>query len=254
MGAIESRAGGKMDERWIWASVAVAAGVVVGAVAGAGVRRMLGRPGGRGPLREVAGPLSLFVFWLSVATGIVIAVAVSSPETLKPIPADILGWLPDVAIAGLLLIGGYALGLMVAAALGRPFAHVAGRSGRALERLVKAAFIGGAGILALSQLGVDTTVIDILVAGLVLTTAAALAGLSVVGGRVVAANVAAGRALSGILAVGVPIRLTDVEGLIVELDVAHLTMETGEGRLVVPYETLMQEPFLLPSSPDQSAG
>ena len=60
-------------------------------------------------MQEIAGPASIFVFWLATSAGVVAAMAMTNPETLEPIPSDILRWLPNVLAAGLILLVGYAL-------------------------------------------------------------------------------------------------------------------------------------------------
>lgn len=238
-----------MDEQWIWAGVSVVAGLVVGALAGALIRRSLDRPKRQPAVRQIAGPLSLLAFWLLVATGIVVAVAVSSPDRLEPVPTDILDWLPDAAIAGLLLIGGYAVGLMLAATIGRAAAQVSGRRNRVVEGGVRTVVFGGAVVLALNQLGVDTDVVEILVAGLVFGLAAALAGIAIVGGRGVAAHVAAGRTLRHVVDIGATIRVGDISGVVKDTAVAHLVLTTDEGTLNVPYGSIIDLPVLVTSPP-----
>ncbi len=236
-----------MDEQWIWAGVSIVAGLVVGALVGAVIRRSLDQPSRQPAVRQIAGPLSLLAFWLLVATGIVVAVAVSSPDRLEPVPTDILDWLPDAAIAGLLLIGGYAVGLMLAAAIGRATAQVSGRRNRLVEGAVRTLVFGGAVILALNQLGVDTDVVEIIVAGLVFGVAAALAGIAIVGGRVVAAHVAAGRTLRHVVEVGATIRVGEISGVVADTSVAHLVLATDEGTLNVPYGAIIDLPLLVTS-------
>ncbi len=238
-----------MDERWIWAGIAVGGGIALGAIVAFVLRRLLDREDRRPALREIASPLSLFAFWVLTATGMVLAVAVSSPETLRPIPRDILDWLPNVALAGLLMIGGYALGITLAATVGRAVTHASGVRQRTLERTVRTGVLGGAAILALSQLGVDTTVLNILIAGLVFGIAAALAGIAVVGGRSVAGHVAAGRTLQPSLPLGAHVRIGGIVGEVVETQIAHVLLETDDGRVLVPYGAVLDEPIYLLDPP-----
>ena len=134
----------------------------------------------------------------------------------------------------LLLIGGYAVGLTIAAAVGRAVERVAGHRNRMLERTVRTVVLAGSLILALSQVGVDTTVVNLLIAGVVFATATVLAGISVVGGRQVAAHVAAGRVLQRVIEVGMQIEAGDVAGVVAELRVAHVLVDTDDGRILVP--------------------
>ena len=133
-----------MNERWIWAAIAVGAGVLLGAAVAIVIRRQLSRAHRRLAAQEIAKPLSTFggvpdpgVFWIVFAAGVLVAVAVSSPENLETVPTELLAWLPRLAVAGLLLIGGYAVGLTIAAAVGRAVERVAGYRNRMLERTVR---------------------------------------------------------------------------------------------------------------------
>lgn len=99
------------DERWIWGGIAIGLGLVVGAMAGWLIRRWLSNERRRPALQAVASPASLFVFWLSLATGVLFAIAAINPETLRPIPRNLIDWLPNVLAAGLILLAGFAAGL-----------------------------------------------------------------------------------------------------------------------------------------------
>ena len=241
-----------MDERWIWAAIAVGAGLLLGAAAAIVIRRQLSRAHRRLAAQEIAKPLSTFVFWIVFAAGVLVAVAVSSPENLETVPTELLAWLPRLAVAGLLLIGGYAVGLTIAAAVGRAVERVAGHRNRMLERAVRTVVLAGSLILALSQVGVDTTVVNLLIAGVVFATAAVLAGISVVGGRQVAAHVAAGRVLQRVIEVGMQIEAGDVAGVVAELRVAHVLVDTDDGRILVPYGILMDKPIRIPATGGRS--
>ena len=237
-----------MNERWIWAAIAVGAGLLLGAAVAIVIRRQLSRAHRRVAAQEIAKPLSTFVFWIVFAAGVLVAVAVSSPENLETVPTELLAWLPRLAVAGLLLIGGYAVGLTIAAAVGRAVERVAGHRNRMLERTVRTVVLAGSLILALSQVGVDTTVVNLLIAGVVFATATVLAGISVVGGRQVAAHVAAGRVLQRVIEVGMQIEAGDVAGVVAELRVAHVLVDTDDGRLLVPYGILMDKPIRIPET------
>lgn len=232
-----------LDEPGFWVAVSIGGGLLAGAVLGLAIRRSLDRDGRRPALREIAGPLSQFAFWLSVAVGLVVALSTSSPETLSPIPARILEWLPNLAVAGVLLIVGYALGLVLSAAIGRSLGGATGVRRRSVERGARAVVVGGAGILALSQLGVDTTVLNILLGAMSFGICAALAGVAVVGGRTVSADLASGRALQSQLEVGDQIDAGDVSGAIVGLTPTHLLLEVDGRTVLVPYHWLAERPF-----------
>ena len=231
-----------MDSKWVWAAGAVVGGVALGSIVGLVLRRVLGREGRRPAVREIASPASLFAFWLFTATGIVVAVAMSSPATLEPVPRDILNWLPNAAVAGLFLIAGYAVGLTLSAALGGALTRASGQRRRWVERLVRGVIVAGSAILALDQVGVDTTILHILIGAAAGGLAAALAGVAIMGSRHVAADVAAGRVLQRWLS-GATIESASASGAVVDLGVTHAVIVdpvSGRRRLV-PYSVLAGE-------------
>ncbi len=234
-----------MNEWWT-AAVYVVAGVVVGAVLGALVRRFLGRSKRREALRQVARPTSALVFWLFVAAGLVAAVASTSPETLDPIPSDVLAWLPRVGVAGLILIAGYVLGTLAAAAVNRTAVRATGRRQPVAEAATRFAVIGAATVLALSQLGIDTTILNILVAAVAFGTAFALAGVAIAGGRHIARSVAAGKAVADLVEPGRRITLGGYTGPIVKITATHVVIALDDGsQAVLPLSESDHAPLLI---------
>ena len=246
------------DNQWLIAAIAVGVGLTVGAVGGAWLRRYLQRETNRTALREIAVPASLFLFWLATATGVVIATATLSPDTLRPLPSQILGWLPNVIAASLVLLVGYAVAAAASRSIARAFERATGNRSLLAERTLRAAVIAGAIVLALGQLGVETTILIVLTAGVVLSVALAAALLAGLGGRRVAESIAAGRALSSHLQEGQQIRLGADSYTIVELRPATAVLQSNAvEQLVITYANLLDTPFHIaappPSEPDQAS-
>ncbi len=237
------------DQPWVWAVGSVIAGLLVGAVAAALARRYLGHEKRRAPLRAVAAPTSTFLFWLATATGVVFAIGATSPDTLKPIPRDIIDWMPNALVAGLLILGGYAAGAALSVGFGSTIERATGRSQRGVERVVRWAIMGAAIVLALGNLGVETTSLQIILAGVVFALALSFALIAGLGGRDVAANIASGRTLRSDLVVGATIVSGDVSGTVVDLRPALVVIETDDGRRVfVPFARLLDAPFEIGSA------
>ena len=244
-----------IDERWLFASLAVLAGLVVGAVGGAWLRRWLQRETNRIGVREIAGPASLILFWFATATGIVVAMASSSPETLRPLPRQVLNWLPNVVAAGLIILGGYAVAAATSRSVARAFERITGNRNRLAERSLRTVILTGSAILALGQLGVETTILIVLTSGVVFSiglTAALLAGH---GGRIVARSIAAGRVLGVDLKVGQKIQLGNEQLLIAELRPATAVLESASSeRILISYTALFETPIrILPNARNQEA-
>lgn len=243
-----------MNEWWRAAGY-IAAGVTLGVLAGVVSRRVLDRPRRRDALRQAARPTSALLFWLFVAAGLVAAVASTSPATLDPIPSDILAWLPRAGVGGLLLIGGYVLATISAAAVGRAATRATGRRQPLAEAATRAAVIGAAVVLALSQLGIDTTILNILVAAIAFGTALALAGLTTVGGSHVARSVAAGRSVAALVAPGVRVTLAGYTGIVQQVTATHVVVDLDDGdEVVLPLSTADHSPLVIHAVDDSDRG
>jgi small-conductance mechanosensitive channel len=225
-----------MDSRWIGAIGAIVAGLLVGAVAGFWARRRLTRATDRPVLSSLGSASGAFLFWFFTAVGVVFAIGAVSPETLRPIPRQVLGYLPRVLAAGLILLIGYAAAGIAGGLLGGALGRATGRPQRELDLGVRYTVVVLAIILALAQLGVNVTIVTVLVGAMALTIGAAIAMLIGLGGRQLASELAAGRYLRRHLQVGSTIDVGDYRGTIVALHPATIEINEGNGSVVhAPY-------------------
>ena len=238
-----------LDSRWIYAGSAVVAGFVIGALLATVARRVLADGHRRPAVRAVAGPTGTFLFWFCAVTGLVTALGFTSPETLRPIPSDVLAWIPRALAAGLVLLAGYAVGGAVGTGVAAAAQRAIGHRPAALERALRWGVVAIAVVLALSNLGVETTLLQIAVAGMVFSVGLAAALIAGVGSRSVAASIAAGRALREELTVGAEVTLPGTTGDVlsgtitaVRPVVIHVE-DGGGGTVVVPIARLLDGPF-----------
>lgn len=230
--------------RWILALIALAGSLLVGEVAGRIVRASMSRPGRSDEIREAARPVGLVLFWASATLGLFVAVASTSRHAFEEIPDRILDMLPEVLFAGVILIAGYAVAIVLVAATAQAAVRVSGARHRGVERALRAALAGTTIALALSQLGVDTTVLSLALGVIVGAPALTIALLTAFGGRHVAAELAAGRALRSHLKVGYHLSCGDVDGTITAIHPVSVEVEGVEGRRVqVPMHCLLEQPY-----------
>jgi small-conductance mechanosensitive channel len=239
-----------MNDTWWWAAGLIAAGLVLGVIASVAARKYLGAAGRRPALREAAGPAATLLFWLFVAAGLIAAVASSSPTTIEDIPSDLLGWLPRLGVAGIILIAGFVIATIASTGVARAASRATGRRQPAVETTVRLGVIAGAVVLALTQLGVDTTILDLLVAATAFGVALALAGIAVVGGRDTARSVAAGKQLSEHLEVGARVTIGNHTGTLQRLTATHAVVITGSGDTAVVAFASIGDVILHPTPDD----
>ena len=108
----------------------------------------------------------------------------------------------------------------------------------------------GAVILALGQLGVETTVLNVLTGGAVAAAALTAGLLAGLGGKDVAASIAAGRVLRAELDEGQRLLVDSQEMKVVKLRAATVTLQdpSGDRRLVINSMLLASPLVILPGS------
>lgn len=234
---------------WIWALVVLASGLLFGEIAGRIIRSAMSRPRRSPAVQEMARPVGTFVFWAGTAVGLFAAVATASPNTIHDVPERSLDVLPDLLIAAVFLIAGYAVSIAVAAAVGQSALRATGVRHRSLERLLRASVLLASVVLALSQIGVDTAILVVILIALLGAPGLAMALLSGFGGREVAANIAAGRALRSQLRVGALLVCRGVDGRVIRGEIVEIHPVTVEllsedmATLHLPLKALLEGPF-----------
>lgn len=230
--------------RWVLAVILLASCLLLGEIAGRILRVSMGRADRAPEIREMAHPVQRFLFWVSFAAGLVLAVASTSRDAFEEVPDRLLRLLPDLVLAGLICIVGYAVSIVVSAAVTRTTTRTAGTRNRRLERWSRVAVGTASAVLALSQLGVDTTLLSIALGVLVGAPSLAIALLTAFGGRQVATEIAAGRALRSHLKVGYGLRVWDLDGRISAIHPVSVELELSDGaRVHVPFHRLLDDSF-----------
>jgi len=232
------------DNPWIWALVAVGIGLLVGEIGGSIVRASMGR-GERSTLtRERARSAASGVFWGSVAIGLVIAAGILDRKEVQDFAELVGNGVPRILLAVVMVIVGYAVALAVGAAVGQSALKATGVRQVALERVLKVSIVAVSVVVALRVAGVETGLLIVLFAGLIGAPALALALLSAYGGRDVASQVAAGRALRHQLREGWDLEVDGLHGEIVALQTTFVEIDDGTGALHhLPNRWLLERPF-----------
>ena len=152
------------------------------------------------------------MFSVLVAVGLVAVLGIGDHKSLEPLPSDLIAFLPKLLVAGLIVLAGNTAGTLLGNAVAQAALRATGKTQPGLARVVRLALVGAAAILAVNQLGVDTKVIDLVLAGVVVSCAGSIALLTGLGGRQVAAEVAAGRYVRHLIKPGDVISFDDPYG------------------------------------------
>ena len=223
-----------MNDPWQWAIGAFAISVMSG-LAGAGLL-MLALTKGRedDPVyRDSARAMALAWFAFFTMAGVVIAVAIVNRDSFEDVPAQLVDMLPVLLVAGLILLVGRALALAAGSYVNKLLAASTPRFREQAALLVRTLVTSAAVVIALALAGGDTTLLQIVGGSLLFGLAAAAALLVGLGGREMAAEVAAGRYLARLLAPGdrVEVRLDGdvVAGVVVGMHPATLELALPDG-------------------------
>jgi hypothetical protein len=216
-------------------------GLVVGSIIAPVVRKWLSKSPQQA-VKESAKSAGSFVFGMCVALGLIGALGVASPESLKPLPGDLAKFLPRAVVAGLLVIGGRIVAGIVVTAVGRAMLRATGKQPKSVLRTLEVTIIALVTLIAAGQLGIDTTILNILVSAIAFGAALAMALLIGIGGRETSREIAAGRAMSRVLTVGDTVTVQGITGTIQELQPTCVLLDTATGVVVMTNSALQQGP------------
>ena len=113
-----------MDEKWIWAAVAVVAGFVVGGILSRVVRAILSRPRRADAVKNNAGVIASLFFSVAVIVGLITALGIVNRDSLDTLPEDLVDYLPNALSAAIVLIIANVAATFVVAAVERSLGHV----------------------------------------------------------------------------------------------------------------------------------
>ncbi len=221
---------------WLWAGVAVVSGFVVGSIASRMLKQIFESRKGR--TAQLAPAVASLTFSLLLVIGLLVALGFVQPESLEKLRDDTIEYLPRALSALIVVILGGVVGTIVSTATRESLGRSMGRAGEKIPTVVKGVITAFAAILAASQLGIDTTVINIVVAGGIFGLALAFALVVGMGSRPVATEIASGRAVRRMIAPGDEVRTSTLGGTVIALHPTAAEIDI-EGELqLVPYTEL----------------
>ena len=146
---------------WIGAGIAVAAGLVVGTIAGRVVQAWMSRESNPDVMRRIAPSIGSLVFSLILITGLMVALGMVQRESLDQISADFVAFVPKVISGAIVIIAANVAGQFAQQALERTLSRLPGSAARNIPNITRLVIFAFGAILAAAQLGVDTSIINI---------------------------------------------------------------------------------------------
>ncbi|MGB7876875.1 MAG: hypothetical protein WBL25_21025 [Anaerolineales bacterium] len=185
-------------------------------------------------LARLAYWLILFVFVLAAAESLGL---IGVTEMLN----RLVGYLPNVLAAALILLFGSLVAQVIGDTLGKMTAEAGVTAGSALGQVVRYTLLIFAIILALGQLGIQTDLLTIAASALVIATALALALAFGYGSRELARNIMAGYHARESFEEGQQLSLRGHSGQLMAIGTVKSVIKTGKGMVSLPNSALTEE-------------
>ena len=191
---------------------------------------------------EVVGGL---VFWLVMLGFIAAATHVLGLTVFTAWLGNLLAYAPTLVAGALIMFAGYLASTLVRDLTIATADSAGSRNSLLLGRIAQAGVLATAAILGLDQVGIDVSVLVVLVATVL---GMVLGGVSLafsLGARTYVANIVAAQTLRQAYAPGQQVRVGGVEGRVLEHTATGVIIEAAEGRVHVPAKTFQEAPSVL---------
>lgn len=228
---------------WLWALIAVIGGFILAVIASRVTRNLLTKRSPR--LAAVATAAASLVFSLIFVAGLLAALGVVQPASLARLRDDTIHYLPRLLSAVIVVIIGTVLGTIVSTTARESLQNSLGRLGAQIPSALRSITIVFSVILAARQLGIDTSVINIVVAAVCFGIAAAAALIIGFGAKPVATEIAVGRALRRMISPGDTIITDDTEGVVIAIHPTAVEILNDETATMIPNSQLNANQFQL---------
>ncbi len=189
---------------------------------------------------------AVFLFFVAAATEALGLSAVTSGL------GRLAAYLPAVMASALVLLAGLVVGNLAQSVVSRTAKSANLSYGDGLARVAKGCVLLLAGVVALDQIGIDSTLLILvtsIVIGVVLGGMALAFGL---GARTMVGNIIASHYLHQAYQIGQNIRVGDVSGRIERIQPAYVVIAASEGLFMVPAKEFIETTsVLLPEEEEQ---
>ncbi|MCA1730647.1 MAG: mechanosensitive ion channel [Actinobacteria bacterium] len=185
--------------------------------------------------------LGLVLFWGIIITGIAGALSVLGLSSLEQTMSQLVTLAGQALVALVILIAGVTVAGWLADLVARKAENAGLRGPNVFKRIVFVTVVAVSGLVAASQLGLETSFL-ILLAVILLATVGLVTAIALGQGLVpLSGNIAAGRYVQEGLEVGDEISLDGVEGSVEELGYAAVILRSEDGYLYrIPNRNLLE--------------
>ncbi|MGI9610887.1 MAG: hypothetical protein ACR2NL_11410 [Acidimicrobiia bacterium] len=229
---------------WILVGGFLIGGIVLGNILGRVTNHYLSGDRQPQPIRDAAKPLSSLVLYGFIIAGLMAALGIVQPDALAEIPKDLIAFLPRVLSAAIIVIGANVITSFVQAAIRPMLGRSSARVQRQVNMAVKALIVGMATVLAITQIGIDTTIINILVAAIFFGLAASMTLLVGLGGQAVAREVASSRAVRRLVTEGDQVTVGSLSGTVIAVRPTAVEIHDSSGTVrLIPSSHFVGEPL-----------
>lgn len=185
--------------------------------------------------------LARLVYWLILLVFLLAAVESLGLPGVTGTLGGLVAYLPHVLAAAVIFLIGSLIARAVGDAVGALAVQSGMTTGPVLGRLIRYVLIIFAAILALEQLGVETTLLVTVSIAIIAATALALALAFGLGNRELARNIMAGFHAREEFKTGQQLTLGSHQGRLISIGPVKSTLETDGGHVSLPNALLMNE-------------
>lgn len=234
-----------------WLAARLAQFVVGGLLKRIGLDRLGDKAGAKRMLQDIGIDASVsyllarLVYWLVLLVFVLAAAESLGLQGLSTTLHGLVGYLPNVLAAMLILLLGALIARLVGTTLGALAERSGIRGGLALGQMSRYIILIFVAVLALEQLGVETALLvnfaTVLVTALLLALAVAFGW----GSRELARNIMAGFHLREVFVVGQNLEVRGHRGRLTAIGPVKTTLETEKGKVSLPNYVFAEEEVLI---------
>jgi small-conductance mechanosensitive channel len=178
--------------------------------------------------------VSMVVFWAVLLFFVAAATEALGLPVVTSGLSRLGGYLPTLLASVLVILAGLVLGNITQSLVTRTATSAHFRYAEGLGRASKTTVLLLGGLVALDQIGIDSTLLILVTATVIGMLLGGLALAFGVGARTMVSNILASHYLHQAFQVGQSIRLGEARGRIEEISPTHVVVESAEGRVWVP--------------------